>query len=36
LVLGAEVAGMTTEMLKALGMSPADVFSTLGALTGGF
>lgn len=36
LVLGKDVADMTTEMLKSLGMSPADVFSALGALTGGF
>ena len=36
LVLGKDVAVMTTEMLKSIGMSPADVFSALGALTGGF
>jgi hypothetical protein len=35
LVLGEEVAEMTVSMLNALGMSPADVFGALGALTGG-
>jgi hypothetical protein len=35
LVLGEDVAEMTIEMLSSFGMSPADVFGALGALTGG-
>ena len=35
LVLGEDVAAMTTEMLKSMGMSPATLFQMLGQMSGG-